>query len=295
MGSVVLASSAWAWCTPYVGNSSYVSVSPNRAPAGTEVSVRVGNWAAGPVEVRWASATGTVLNTGVVVRDGDELVIPATIPAGATDGSSSLVVVHGASQMAASLVVSSGAGSTNVTVDEESSTDVSSAGPAKATSVALPSGEKVATEPSTTAGPVAGRQPAAVASSTFSLPQAPASPGTVTAAQAGRTAAGPLAVARRTAPPLAAPVTGSVVPVPVVGGPSVRSLASDAWSGATDTASSPGLLDVRSSATGAGATSGAGVAVGVFTVGLVSLAGGFALAGARRRKAYAGASATTRG
>lgn len=303
LASVALATSAWAWCSPYVSTSSFVSVSPSRAPAGTEVAVRVGHWAEGPVEVRWASATGEVLNTGVMDRS-EEITIPVTIPMSAADGQASLVVVHGASQMAAPVVVSSGAGNASVTVEGESSTEVSSAGPAKATPVPAPSGETVTTEPSATAGPAAARLPAAVAPSTFGLPQAPASSGTATPAQAGRPVTGPLAVARRTAPPLAAPTAGSIVPVPVAGsvapvavagGPSVRSLAGDAWSGATDTASSPGLLDVRSSATGVGATSGAGVAVGVFTIGLVSLAGGFALAEARRRKAYAGAPATTKG
>jgi len=95
VASVLLASSAWAWCSPYYDTTTSLTVSPNAAAAGTEVQVYGQHWAPGYVEVRWDSASGPLLGASWVTLPIVDFRLKATIPAGADSSRShNLVAIH---------------------------------------------------------------------------------------------------------------------------------------------------------------------------------------------------------
>lgn len=290
VGSVLLATSAWAWCSPYIDHSSFVEVQPNRAVSSTEVSVRVGNWAAGPIEVHWATASGPLLGRSYVPWDYAQLSIPVVIPESAAPGSYALVVVHGASQMSTAFVVTPPAASTasDSSPDPAATSDISTTGPTLAAAPApveksSSSGAQAGSAtPATQASVAPAAGPAGAGVATVVIPDGPAiavAPGVAAAAKV---------VAPRTA---ARPATGTPARADAADEPGVRevvapsplSVDADLWSGYRGTAPGPSLTALPD----AGGRDLPAPLLGavVLVLGIGTVFGGFAVAEVRRRTA----------
>lgn len=286
-GSVVLATSAWAWCTPYLDRSTTVQVLPNRALADTVVTVEGRNWAPGRVEVRWATATGKELGSAVV---GDSLSfsVPVTIP-DEEPGARAVYVVHGPSQRSATFQILAPNATTVSAPAPESSSEVSTVGaagaPAPATATTGDSGTdgaqaviatpQVASTGSTDQGGRAGTArtgaQAATVSSQAARGGAISSALHATAGQVSGTTS-PVAPGVDAAP--------GEAPSPAVDG---RVAAQDLWSGfaAGSRSPVPSLINLSPS-TGSPGGPAAGLVVAMS--GLVALFAGFAFAELTRRR-----------
>lgn len=298
VGAIVLmAGSAWAWCTPtgsFVGRLSWVTADPTSAPAGTRVVVNGGNWAKGRVDVHLGSAAGRVVGTGWVSADWAPFSVEATIPEGTTPGKTALVVVvsaaNGASQIPTGFLVtaSSPPSGTIVGPGDPGATETSSnvqapRPPVAATDQPAPTPSSAAAasaEGANAPGAVAASPAAAGASSPAPGPVASAVPSARRAATAPAVNGGPSAAVGRGSPTTAA-APGEQASGPV---PSVRSANGDLWRGFANgggPVAPTGLIEA--SQTDRQGAPGQVMATILLVSGVVALLGGFALAELRRR------------
>lgn len=289
---------AWA-CTA----SAEVGATPDAGPAGSRTTVTGLRFESGtPVEIRWGTRSGPLLET----TTGPNFAVEVTIPAGAAAGDYVIVAMNVDGSFAPATpfqVTSSGSASTTTKGTSGSRTGSVSGGGGQ-TSPATAGPEETGGPAPATSEPVEVAPPRYASTGDGEASPAPSSPAgassdasTSRGAQAGRTrgpvgasspsgaATGrPLGTERRPAAP--AQVDGQqAAPVDV---PSPRSAGSDVWGGfATGDVplSGPGLAtDVRSPG---GGTSGLPVGVGLLSLGSLALTAGAGVSLLGRRRAAA--------
>lgn len=280
IGVVLMATSAWAWCSPYIDTSSAMSISPSAAAEGTVVRVTGAHWAPGPVEAHWGSPSGRLLGRTTVDMS-LSFSLDVRIPAGSPERS--IIVFHTGSvesQRSHPFVVlgqdgapigetggDTGSATTSGRVGGRAVPPVEAAGTGAAPAGAIPAGDGLPAAPAEAAA-----SPKAVGAA-GRLQATPAAPAGI----AGRLV-NPVPVPAAAATPT---VVGPAAEVPAAA--SSRAALSDLWSGFSggQGSSSAGMVDLSE-------TSDSGVnPVIVLPLGMVALLAGFGLAEIGRRRATA--------
>lgn len=284
---VIAGSAAWA-CTPSADLS---LVGASSALPGETVTVEATEFNAGPVEIRWDTATGAVL----AAKDGPGFTLTVVVPADATAGVHYLVGAQEGSRNPAApfsvraVQAAPAPAPTPLAAADPSPADDPSPQLAVSPAAAAPS-------PSAATGDVAPgaaqapatRQPAATAQTTRPADTARTTTATATAPRTtAATSAGHPTPGGSPAAPAA-----DVSPAPPGATPSARSVSGDVWSGF---AAGGRATDGPSLATPSGAHRGSPSSVpalgaALLAFGLMGLAGGFALIGVQRRRAPAASS-----
>lgn len=271
VATMVLGGAAAAWaCTP---NADIASVSPQKGPAGTAVTISGEAYSNGAVEIRWGSATGLELATVT----GPNFTTTVTIP-GANPGLYSLVAVDRQTG-----TPRSGFFQVTPAVAEEPPppppVDPPQEPPVE-TPPPVETSAPVETPEPTPAPPVVSPAPADAPSAPAPVvrPRAEADTGT-------RAATSP----RASAPVPQAAATPAVAEEPA---PSVEELSEsaltvdgDLWSGfASGPESSGGASLLDSPAATSSSSPALAVGIALLAMGLVALLGGFAMAAVSRRR-----------
>lgn len=291
---LVTAAAAWA-CTA----TASLSANPGEAPAGSRVMVTGGQLGAGPVEVRWNSATGPVLTT----VQGPDFTVAVTIPTSANIDTH--LIYAKSSSNSARVVFQVVAGSPNQPTNTARSgaqgtnagSSISGAGdPGSETSgsTATQGTEAVSSEsgagfPAANGSP-ADPQPSSTretsgtsSNQTAVAPAAQAAP-TATPAPAGRPAGAQAAAAPGDEPTRATP--GSSTEAAAATGPSPASAMGDPWSGfepGQPLERGASLIDPASDSSSGPLQAG----VLAFSGALVALFAGFGVAELRRARVKA--------
>jgi len=272
LAGIVLASASLAWACSAQAN---IFVNPPAAPAGTTVTVSGGQFLPGPVEIHWNSTAGPVVGT----TTGPDFSTAVQIPANAPPDVYTLVATSGNFLARTPFEVTTatangGNGTKSGTTTGAASGDTSPQTTVKSQTASFPAGpsENATSGQSEAVNSGAGGNSASDGPSSGSRPNT--SHGTSTAASQPTE---PGVISRQTT---SLPVTPVFPPVP---DQSSRQVSADLWSGFVH--SSAGALGsvpgpVQS---GLGGNMAVGMGLSALALGLMSVAGGFAAAEARRR------------